>query len=383
MLQVQLVDGADVDQVDVVVLAPARNRVGGLAEAVGDEDLLVRRNEVADVGAHRLAPHAGAQGQVVGGLPTALEEEGAAVGIDVRVAAQLGLFTGYQPAAGGGERQVEEHLVGREFFPVQVHPVGQAGALPGLHQGQFHPVVVGVLLRGRVVGGAVVDRAGIAVADGREGIEGHLLVAVVGLQVEVVAQHFRRVVGGVELMALALRLAVEVDAALDRIGCPSAQGIEVAPKIEAAVAVVAGVVVLQAEIEAVAIGESEAKAAHQVHRPVVLQVGLGDVRQYLVATAVVGRAVLLVGDGQAAVEQVVAAADRLRRAQVVVLMALEAAAGAQLGVEASVAADALLGHDVDDPAGGAAAVHRAGAGHHLDALDVEWVDGVELPADAP
>ena len=132
-----------------------------------------------------------------------------------------------------------------------------------------------------------------------------------------------------------------------------------------------------------AIGESEAKAAHQVHRPVVLQVGLGDVRQYLVATAVVGRAVLLVGDGQAAVEQVVAAADRLRRAQVVVLMALEAAAGAQLGVEASVAADALLGHDVDDPAGGAAAVYRAGAGHHLDALDVEWVDGVELPADAP
>lgn len=162
-------------------------------------------------------------------------------------------------------------------------------------------------------------------------------------------QHFRRMVGGVELMALAFRLAVEVDAALDRIGCPSAQGIEVAPEIEAAVAVVAGVVVLEAEIEAVAIGESEAKAAHQVYRPVVLQVGLGDVRQYLVATAVVGRAVLLVGDGQAAVEQVVAAADRLRRAQVVILVALEAAAGAKLGVEASVAADALLGHDVDDP----------------------------------
>ena len=149
-------------------------------------------------------------------------------------------------------------------------------------------------------------------------------------------------VGGVELMALAFRLAVEVDAALDRIGCPSAQGIEVAPEIEAAVAVVAGVVVLEAEIEAVAIGESEAKAAHQVYRPVVLQVGLGDVRQYLVATAVVGRAVLLVGDGQAAVEQVVAAADRLRRAQVVILVALEAAAGAKLGVEASVAADPFL-----------------------------------------
>ncbi|MCY1358103.1 hypothetical protein D9M69_446240 [compost metagenome] len=131
-----------------------------------------------------------------------------------------------------------------------------------------------------------------------------------------------------------------------------------------------------------AVGEGDVEAAHDVDRLVVLQVGLGDVHQHLVAVAVVGRAVLLVGDGEAAADLLAAAADRLRGAPVVVVAVAEAAAHADFAAELRRAGRALPGDDVDDAAGSAAAVHRAGAGQHLDALDVERVDGIELAADA-
>ena len=111
--------------------------------------------------------------------PTAPGGRRRAVGIDVRVAAQLGLFTGYQLAAGGGERQVEEHLVDVNFSGPG--PPCRSGwrASQVFHQGQVHPVVNRCPAARPSSRGAVADRAGIAVADGRKGLKGHLLVAVV------------------------------------------------------------------------------------------------------------------------------------------------------------------------------------------------------------
>ncbi|MNN82719.1 hypothetical protein D3C81_1996820 [compost metagenome] len=83
-----------------------------------------------------------------------------------------------------------------------------------------------------------------------------------------------------------------------------------------------------------AIGESEVEAAHDIHRLVVLQVGLGDVEHHLVAAAVVGGAVLLVGHRGAALDLLTATADGLGDAPVVVLAGLEAAAQAHFAVEA-------------------------------------------------
>ena len=41
---------------------------------------------------------------------------------------------------------------------------------------------------------------------------------------------------------------------------------------------------------------------------------------------------------------------------------------------------AFFGHDIDKPAGTAAAVQRSGAGDHFNVFDIERVDGVELAA---
>src|SRR5690606_35776396 len=126
------------------------------------------------------------------------------------------------------------------------------------------------------------------------------------------------------------------------------------------------------------LGEGQAQGAEHVDGAVVLQDGLGVVDEDLVAAAIVEGLVLLPGNPQAGVDSVVATTDGLCDAGGQVVTVVETAAGTELGLETQRTRFALLGDDVDDAAGGAAAIDGAGAGEHLDALDVERRNAVEL-----
>ncbi|MNZ32357.1 hypothetical protein D3C78_496820 [compost metagenome] len=153
-------------------------------------------------------------------------------------------------------------------------------------------------------------------------------------------------------------------------------------EVDAGAAVVARVIVLGQQVEALLVVQLHPQGAEHVDGAVVLQVGLGVVDEDLVAGAIVKGFVLLAGNPQAGVEPFVAATDRLGEAGGQVVAVVEAAAGSELGLEARRARFALLGHDVDDAAGGAAAVDGTGARQHFDALDVERRNAVELARQA-
>ncbi len=145
---------------------------------------------------------------------------------------------------------------------------------------------------------------------------------------------------------------------------------------------VAGIVVLGQQVEALLVDEFQAEGAQHIDSAVVLQVGLGVIDEDLLACAIVEGFVLLPGNPQARVDPVVAATDRLGETSGQVITVVETAAGTELGLEACRARFALFSDDIDDAARCATAVDGTGARQHLDAFDVERRNAVELARQA-
>ncbi|MCY1501994.1 hypothetical protein D9M68_360830 [compost metagenome] len=361
---VEVVDGADVVQVDLVVVAAA-----------------LRGLEVIYLDVRLLVPRASGDGEVVGRLPVQLAVERQGVDHVARVARRAAGGFQLEAAAFRGNQLVEGLLLGVEALMVEVHAVGELQAVPLLAEQPLDPADLEVLLRGGEVHAVHPRRlAGVVVG---KGIEVVVFLAVVGLQVEVLVEQVAVVVVGVDQGAPGARLQIHVQTAAQLGVFEVGRRLVVqVGKMDAGAAVVAGVVVLRQQVEALLLVELHGHVAEHVDGAVVLQVGLGVVDEDLIAAAVVERLVLLQRDTEPAADPLVAAGDRLRCARSEVVAVVEAGSSAGLGLEARRARRALLRDDVDDAAGGAAAVDGAGAGQHLDALDVERRDAVELARQA-
>ena len=130
---------------------------------------------------------------------------------------------------------------------------------------------------------------------------------------------------------------------------------------------------MRGQLQLLVIVDIDGAGAHQVDTIGVLQAGLGVVDQHLVAFAVIPAAVTLIGNRQAAGSLIGATADRCRHVFIVIAAAVKAGFTAKLELNLFFFL-ALLGHDVNQATGAAAAVQRGSPGNHFNMGNVERID---------
>ena len=357
-----------IEQADVVAIPSARHGVGRFALTVQRHDLLGGRDKIVHAQAHALVAQARIERGALVELPLALGKQCGAAHAIVGVAPCFGKSLVDHAARGQAQIAVKNGLAGVKTLVIPVQSVAQIEVAKLFGQGGLEAKDIGVLMGGRDIG------AGI-------GREVQVFLAVEGLQIQVLpAQHIACAVVGVEHEALGHGhdIALETLALLQQLrAAKNTRQIGPGVQITAAVELVAVVLARQAQVLLRA--QLELQIAQHIHAARVLQIGLGDIGANLVALGVIEITGILHRNAQPPLHGFVAARNRLGQSPLMVSAARKAAGQSHFAAVARGAVSGLLGDDVHNAARCAAAIQGAGAGKHLNALDVESVDGIQLP----